>query len=177
MTRRTRTKPTVLPLGTISEGTLRPEDLIPAYLDAIADIRVTRRERCIADGIRLETRFPTFYEPDGDTGSHDNLDHAIERLTEILESHVPDYCYFGTLEGDGACFGVWVSDEVLTPGARVDDLIRSEYSPSQWREMCGRPGQPAEDHGCTYYLQVNDHGNATLYRRAGNRWVEVWSVV
>jgi hypothetical protein len=29
----------------------------------------------------------------------------------------------------------------------------------------------------THWLHANDHGNATLYRRAGRRWIEVWAVV
>jgi hypothetical protein len=30
---------------------------------------------------------------------------------------------------------------------------------------------------CAYVMSVTDHGNVTLYRRSGRRWIEVWSVV
>src|SRR5690606_2062861 len=50
------TRSTTLPLGVISEGTLRPEDLIPAYLDALDGIRLTKAERGNLNRVRGEWR-------------------------------------------------------------------------------------------------------------------------
>jgi hypothetical protein len=153
-----RSKPTTLPLGTtISEGTLRPEDLIPAYLDALEGLRLSKAERNHV--YRIERRMEARNEDDG----YEIMDEDIETLTEILESHCPDYAYFGSLDGDVACFGVWPDLEGINQNVqKVDEL------PSIWN---GGKDDP-------YHVAVvSDHDNVTLYRRSGNRWIEVWSIV
>ena len=86
-----------LPIGTVSEGTLRDEDLFDEFLWMAKSIRLSRDERQVVR--TLEINVPQDEEA---------LGEAVGKLTNILENHVPDYCYFGALEGDGACFGVWV---------------------------------------------------------------------
>ena len=137
-----------LPIGTVSEGTLRDEDLFDEFLWMAKSIRLSRDERQVVR--TLEINVPQDEEA---------LGEAVGKLTNILENHVPDYCYFGALEGDGACFGVWV-DWPSIEQARLDGEIATRSASIN-----------------QYALEVNDHGNATLYRRAGTRWVEVWAVV
>lgn len=165
-----RKRPTTLSIGTISEGTLRPEDLILAYLNALEGLRLAKSERLIVNDAR---QWHENYR-----GMHsDRASEILTDLSDVIDAHVPDYCYFGTLEGDGACFGVWPSMESLendwTPNFTTKDLpvFRS-------RDLPGRPIDMAvlQDH-ITHWAHINDHGNVTLYRRAGNRWIEVWSVV
>lgn len=164
-------KPTTLPLGTISEGTLRPEDLIPAYLDTLDGIRLTKAERATVREIR--SAFDTFPsgerwnghgEPviDWNDEQHEQASEFLETLTLTLENHVPDYAYFGTLEGDGACFGVWPD-------------VDSAKEDADFLHMAGDPMPTSKL--IKLVFSVNDHGNVTLYRRSGNRWIEVWSVV
>lgn len=154
---RKRSKPTTLPLGTISEGTLRPEDLIPAYLSALDEIRLSKAERMLVRGLAKDVDTPQ------DDRKHSVYrDDIVDELTNILEAHCPDYTYFGSLEGDGACFGIWPQpfDEI------TDDIDVSHVN----------AGDPFPT-DLPFVLSVTDHGNATLYRRAGKRWIEVWSVV
>lgn len=153
---RRRTKPATLPIGTVSEGTLRPEDLLDTFLDAAQELRLTRHERAAVRAIAKR-----WQEFDASAVDTDVVTDDVTELECILSTHVPDYAYFGTLEGDGACFGVWPSFGSLDDDGidRVADL------------------PIANSHAPLTILQVNDHGNATLYRRAGRRWIEVWSVV
>jgi hypothetical protein len=152
----TRKRSSTLPIGAISEGTLRPEDLIPAFLYELERLRLTKAERATVREVNALVNDQGY---DGTLG----LMEMCEDLTTILENHVPDYCYFGTLEGDGACFGVWPdmdsleNDEIV----KVDDLVLLDSATEMLR----------------YAQVVSDHGNLSLYRRAGNRWIEVWSVV
>lgn len=148
-----RKKPTTLPLGTISEGTLGPEDLIPAYLDVLDGIRLTKQERIDVRQIRARFNFRERYE-------HEHESEEVDSLYHILNSHCPDYAYFGSLEGDGACFGVWPSI----------DLVNEEVDRVAELPPIDRRRSPI------HIAQVSDHGNVTLYRRSGNRWIEVWSV-
>lgn len=161
-----RSKPTTLRLGTISEGTLRPEDLIPAYLSALDGIRLSKAERKTVRDVR--------YEWERSAVDYDGADELIEDLTNIIDAHCPDYAYFGTSEGDGACFGVWADIASAQEDARGNprNIITNDGPDDDG----GFPGA-AKSRGLDYFLRVNDHGNATLYRRAGNRWIEVWSVV
>jgi hypothetical protein len=161
-----RSKPTTLPLGTISEGTLRPEDLIPAYLDALSSLRLSKADRA---RLILERRAFQSWQ----NGDHAYDDAAfVDELTMMLENYCPDYAYFGSLEGEGACFGVWPVQELFT------DTHQGSYDGFVYRandtEAMHAGGIPT---GYSHVLSVNDHGNVTLYRRAGNRWIKVWSVV
>ena len=154
-------KPTTLPLGTISEGTLRPEDLIPAYLDALAGIRLTSAERKETRIIQAHVDRDYEYPETEDWDADEAKDWDLEALQDILSNHTPDYAYFGSLEGDGACFGVWASIDQLTDNG----IERGDTLPA------------ANNRAALHFAHVTDHGNVTLYRRAGNRWIEVWSVV
>lgn len=165
---RRRTRPRTLPIGTISEGTLRPEDLIPALLYALDRLHLSKAERAMLTAIRAESQAEDY--SDG-TGAAE----ALDELSQIAEAHVPDYCTYGSTGGDGACFGVWPMIDAFD-----DQVYRSHALP-------GEPSTPVPGftratwkHEYTdqpYWLYVNDHGNATLYRKAGRRWIEVWSVV
>lgn len=164
-------KPKTLPLGTISEGTLKNEDLIPAFIDAIDGVRISRKHR--GEVRAINNRLVDDYQsalwecPKDELVSYD-----VERLIDILNDYVPNYCYFGAHDGDGACFGVWPTDEVPFHGPGTDDIGKGESLPVSTVSRF-LPG---------HWLVVNDHGNATLYRKKSNngcgvKWVECWSVV
>lgn len=158
-----KSKPTTLRIGTISEATLRPEDLISAFLDALDGIKLTRAERAVTREAHIVSALMHAGESlQGYRMGDMTESEIVDELTTILESHVPDYCYFGTLEGDGACFGVWPSIDSLQADVHAGEVGTDEAD--------------AHVKGLSLYADVND-GNVTLYRRAGNRWIEVWSVV
>jgi hypothetical protein len=167
-----RRRPTTIPLGTISEGTLRPEDLIPAYISVLEDLRLTKAERAQLFSIQRRTKI---YERDDDW-TLDQASYDLDDLISIIENHLPDYSYFGSLEGDGACFGVWAT----IPDSDDDQVFRRNDTPpssmnQSWQST--DEGTRYRKGNYPYWLHVNDHGNATLYRRAGNRWIEVWGIV
>lgn len=170
MRRHRKQRPTTLPTGTISEATLRPEDLIPAYLDALEGLRLSKAERatvrhCRHDWDTLDSETTADYD--------EQIGYVLDELTMVLESHVPDYCYFGST--DGACFGVWPSREVF------EDYSQGGYDGCIYRcteaFQMPRDVKPSILKPYSHFLSVTDHGNVTLYRRSGNRWIEVWSVV
>ena len=147
-------RPTTLRIGSVSSGTLRPEDLIPSFLWECNRLYLSHYERHLVRNIaRAFHALP-------DEWSDEQVEQAgylLEELTTFLEAHTPDYCTFGSHPGDGADFGVWPDWDAL------DDVFKGE-----------RADAARTDYFC---LELNDHGNATLYHRAGNRWVECWSVV
>ena len=152
-------RPTVLRVGTVSHGTMRPEDLIPSFIWEANGLRLSQAERDIVRRITRAMHVAGYYDSE-----QANNDCTV--LFDILDAHCPDYCTFGAHEGDGSDYGVWPCLDAL----RDDPDVHQS------------PNLPGEDKAETwaapkYWAHVNGHGNATLYRRAGNRWVECWSVV
>jgi hypothetical protein len=149
-----RRKTRTLPIGSLSTGTLKPEDILPDLFYASRRIRVSAAARRTLQ--KLEREF--------DSAEDDSLsdDLLVRVVLRVLEDYTPDYCYLGSHPGDGADIGVWPAWDAIEDGRRDRDIAES-------RETAG-----PEDR---YVLDVNDHGNATLYRRAGRRWIEVWAVV
>ena len=144
-------KPRTLPLGEVSSGTTRPEDIAPELLWLADQVRMSREDR---NAVRSVARRALH-------GNREQTEEALGVLYDILNLYAPPFCYVGSHLGDGACIGVWVSDEVLESVYLNDEVQRSS-----------EPGAP--DDGSEFRLYVNDHGNATLYDRRGR---EIWSVV
>lgn len=102
-------------IGTIIHGTLRPEDLIPAFLDAL-------QERDKAEADKLRDRYSEVIAA-VDRGELDHLDrqgHSLmeqvdwllnEDLYYALNDLAPEGTRFGAHEGDGSDFGFWPIEE------------------------------------------------------------------
>jgi hypothetical protein len=157
-------------LGTISHGTMRPEDLIPTFADELE--RIAR-----GDAQQMKACAPLIAEAraiDWNAQQGMNDDPCCEVLADLedaLNGFAPDYCYFGAHPGDGADFGFWLSED-WEQQARDDGVLFVD----DLSEV------PDDYQGMVAY--VNDHGNATLYAYDGTNHAigkhaprEVWSVV
>lgn len=141
--------------GSISTGTMRGEDLIPAFADTLARLDKAGDYK----GLLAEARAISDFASD-DAGA------VLEELFDALNSFAPDYGYFGAHPGDGADYGFWLSDD-WDRMAKDDGVLFV----SDWSDV------PADYAGGVAH--VNDHGNATL------AWIdapgadprEIWSVV
>src|SRR4029077_14690750 len=105
-------------IGSVSSGTMRPEDLIPSFLWTLQHQKPLRREHgkfCTAINKRMDT---TDYF-DGDDASED-----LQELFDALDCYSPQGFYFGSHPGDGADYGWWLSESFTEDfdGLRVDDL-------------------------------------------------------
>ena len=90
-------------MGTLIHGTMRPEDLLPAFLAECDRLGVTvsTETRAIAEAMA---------DPDA-IALQTAVDEALEELFDALSSAAPFGCYFGALPGDGADCGYWLSEE------------------------------------------------------------------
>ncbi|GED41217.1 hypothetical protein [Cobetia marina] len=107
--------------GTISQGTLRRQDLIPTFLTALADYDSAAYEQLTAQPF---PPIPSYVQDEGDDSEWWDSEDAgflLEELTTALENAAPDGTYFGTHEGDGADFGFWSLGQwrVITEDDRV----------------------------------------------------------
>jgi hypothetical protein len=174
-----------LPIGSISHGTMRNEDLVPAFLDTLETVdkkhaRSIKREYSKAlrklAGVNVRDYSEEQYSED--------LTYLVnEDLFNALSNHTPDYFYFGSHEGDGSDYGVWISQESIRDD--IHDGILFEISDlSQLDSLLHESSILPKN-----VILTNDHGNMSLYsillkvEDTGNDWKlimecnEVWSVV
>lgn len=147
-------------IGSVSSGTMRPEDLIPDFIWELRHQKpLHRSHRALLREIESRMFKDGYY--DSEEASWD----LNEGLFDALNDYAPQYFYFGGHPGDGADYGFWLSEDWSEElendgGIQVDDLAdvpKDHYGP---------------------VAVVNDHGNVTLYNRArNNRMTELWSVV
>lgn len=142
--------------GSISSGTLRSEDLVPAFA---AEIKRLRGALPLA--LSREVRAFNAGKYDTDHGCDVEL---VNELCDALQEYAPDYGYFGAHPGDGADFGFWLSED-WQRSARDDGAL----------EVADTSEVPANYSGLV--VHINDHGNATLYAARKGKLREVWSVV
>lgn len=106
--------------GSISTGTLRPEDLIPRFIEVATELQETRSLEPGADRPERVRRWgeidsqlgdlerrcdvPGYFDSDG---AADDLEYLFDLLNELA----PDGLTFGAHHGDGADFGFWASED------------------------------------------------------------------
>lgn len=145
-------------IGSVSSGTKREEDLIPAFLDALEQLNPERAEQ-----IKREWT-DTIAHCDEEAYFEDASTLLNECLFDALNCEAPPYFYFGSHPGDGCDYGFWLvedlNQQVLDNGGLV--VANTSLVPDDWTGEV---------------LHVNDHGNATLYTADNGKLTEVWSVV
>jgi len=156
-------------IGTVISSTLRPEDLIPAIVNELKRLGIPEDDQALKDLIR-DTEQPDYFERKQDPLGF-LLSEDLECLANALDNlYAPIYCYFGAHPGDGADFGFWVQWEVVDAESTTDPSKGDEYPILKIKAGTKWPETKAH-----YILEVNDHGNATLYDRREKE--VIWSVV
>lgn len=165
-------RPRVLALGSLAEATCKAEDRIDGLLYAFRRVRLSRADRRKVQQLQAEYRK---WQDASAAMDLEDADHMLQELCDVAESYLPPYTYLGTLEGDGADFGVWAS---------VDSLLEDARDGEVWR-ACPR-GDGYSKPGTILltvprgelWVSVSDHGNVSLYQSLGaGKSREVWGVV
>lgn len=172
-------------LGTVSHGTMRPEDLIPAFLDVCDDLRLSKADRKTVQEISKRVEAGTVETVGGSAGTVDYYDgeatEDLSSLFDLLGNYAPPFCYFGAIEGDGSDYGFWTDLESLEHAVDEGEVLKEssngmkttyEIAGGFWTEADWEREHPALKY--TYRMVVSDHGNVTLYHRNGK---EIWGVV
>ena len=148
-------------LGTVSHGTMRAEDLIPAFLEELEELDPER-----ASSYWDEIPEEAVENPESDWWDSEEALWILEELFDVLNEFAPPYCYFGALEGDGSDYGFWIDRFSLEEAIANGEVLRMDEIPDSVPE------------GYEYIAVVTDHGNITLYHRSEDGALhEVWSVV
>ncbi len=153
-----RRKNDTLSIGSVSSGTMRTEDLIPSFLWEAQHLAPTQDERKQVNAIRKASDV----NEDAEYWQSVGVGYDLEALFDILNNHCPPYMYFGSHTGDGADYGVWLSEtfEEDFNGLKVSDT--SEVPARYVGEV----------------LHFSDHGNLTLYYKPRYGTMrEIWGIV
>lgn len=96
---------------TVIRATLRPQDLIPTFLEVIRD---TPEYAQITMGLYGDLKVITDAGADDYDERWESEDVSYflnEELWDVLNDYAPDGYYFGSIEGDGSDFGYWKIEE------------------------------------------------------------------
>lgn len=90
----------------VSHGTLRNQDLIPAFLEAVSHLAPAVYEQMT---MGIFPAVPQYAQEDDDSDwwYTETAYWVLEQLDDVLNDHAPDGYYFGAHEGDGSDFGFW----------------------------------------------------------------------
>jgi hypothetical protein len=146
-------------IGSVSSGTTRPEDLIPAFYQTLRYVRGAVTARIQKDWRIWQSDNMT---PEVHAAAEEFL---MEALFDALQEVAPPYMYFGAHPGDGADYGFWLSESWQQDAQENGELFVSDLSELEGQGYTG------------YVFIVNDHGNVTLYSANRGKLSEVWSIV
>lgn len=156
-------------MGSISHGTMREEDLIPAFIEVLDDLkeseslsdspnkeRYTRLDNILSE-IESGMERDNYYDSE-------NASYDLDTLFEALDEYASPFCFFGANEDDGADYGFWLSCYAIQDAIHDGEIVNVDAG-DEW----------PEDMSADYVLEVNDHGNMTLFDAKTQQ--ELWSVV
>lgn len=139
---------TTLPIGSISHGTLRDQDLAQAIYDALR----STGDRKDSDLIMREL----FHVANGDDES-EFASEIVNDGIDALSDYCPPFCYAGMHEGDGSDLGIWPDLEALEAAVADGDVIKiGDLADLDSLAV-------SELRGANMAMLVNDHGNVTLF--------------
>ena len=154
-------------IGSISHGTLRTEDLLPAFIDELTRLGGTLPGDLECVKHMEYTNLPSYAtsapeDEDNPFWQSEDAMWDMEALTDALQECCPPFVYFGAHPGDGSDFGFWPDMDALNEA--LNDKRRF--------------GGMAHDERCLpeegVIVRISDHGNVTVMDMDRN---ELWSCV
>jgi len=93
--------------GTIIHGTLRPQDLIPAFTEALSLVDPTGYAQWTISAPFGIVPAHALEDDGAEWWQSEDCPHTLEALFDALDAAAPEGFYFGAHEGDGSDFGFW----------------------------------------------------------------------
>lgn len=87
-------------IGSISHGTMRPEDLIPCFAAELEACVKSSGAHTGRTNLYLEAREITDFDSE-------EASEVLSDLFDALNEYAPEGTYFGAHEGDGSDYGFW----------------------------------------------------------------------
>ena len=103
----------MLNIGTVSHGTLRPQDLLKSFSEAYKQYceGMEGFDASLYDQAQDWAYHVEHDSEDFQPRDYEIVDETLDELIEKLEELAARYgCYFGATEGDGSDFGFWPNE-------------------------------------------------------------------
>jgi hypothetical protein len=166
------------PMGSVSSGTMRLEDLIPTFV-AELEYRlqhgpsVPRRTRTahnqLVRDITARMDAEGYYESE-------HADWDLESLFDALGEYAAPYFYFGSHPGDGADYGYWLSEgwdqDAVTPDEIAEGCEQQGDMLLRVSDLAEIPNKYRGE-----VLLVDGRGNMSLYVKTARTLRVVWEMV
>lgn len=110
--------------GTVSHGTMRNVDLIPAFLCVLQECNSPAWEQLQMQPHPLPPSY-ALEDPQSDWWNSEQADYFVHELFGALDDCAPDGHYFGAHPGDGSDFGFWPSEEYEGNGRMPEFWFRA----------------------------------------------------
>ena len=116
-----------------SVDTLKTEDLLLKFWGVAEDLaaRSNRPHLFNADTLANLQRL-VGEDSNADDWNDDDAAHTLDDLAEALNDAAPAGFYFGSQDGDGACFGFWLSEDWAEA---LETLGLDESEPTYWAAL------------------------------------------
>ena len=129
-------------LGTVSHGTLRPEDLLSSFISTLEGLVFVNGDTLsLPENFRKRDRYARLigeaqdaFSSDGETLTEEGEENAPEIISDLcdaLSDFAPTGARFGAHEGDGSDFGFWSCPigEGETPDGFIDYRLPAPWAP------------------------------------------------
>jgi hypothetical protein len=98
--------------GTVSWGTMRSKDLIPAFLDVVQDLDPDKYNEIKEEGEKyIKLLGNDICENILSEEDAEQCAWYVDELFDILNELAPEGYYFGASECDGSDYGYWYDEE------------------------------------------------------------------
>jgi hypothetical protein len=112
----------------ISHGTMRPQDVLPALLDTLAE----HDKDAYTQYLHIIPAHAS--EDDGAAWWIEEAPDHVEALFDALNDCAPEGLYFGAHPGDGSDYGFWLSEEDMVELTELEGAAGENTSEEQARE-------------------------------------------
>ena len=97
-------------------GTMRPADLIPAFIEELEDLDDEEVAK-----LRARIPYAAVWNADHSFWSGDEAYELLEELFDALHYYAEEGLYFGAHPGDGSDYGFWMSEEGAQELAELEE--------------------------------------------------------
>ena len=154
-----------LSLGSYSSGTMRSEDLIPTFLDALESVDPVRAREIRLENLSLLNALDAKGEAWDALAEEASM--FVDDLFDVLNEYCAPYTYFSASEGDGADYGCWAEVDALKEDMTYGDVL--DFDKVDTHDLIDG----------TLVAHISDHGNIELFQSNGPNkpLTSLWSLV
>lgn len=114
--------------GSISHGTMRQQDLMPTFLEALEEVIEEEGDGVGLDRMKfdlssIKTRVEKAEGDDDSYWESAEAGYDLQFLFDKLDEYAPPYHYFGANEGDGSDYGWWIIGDSIQDAVKEGNMV------------------------------------------------------